>query len=189
MPRSVQVKMPRNLTQLNLGALLLAVLFAAVWSIIAPLAEARSTKLEPALHARAMERAKGLPRLRSLLISIEGELVEERYFNGAHAAQPTNLKSASKSLISILVGIALDRGHLNSVRDRIEKFFPDHLGVADDAAKKAITIEDLLTMRSGLEATSNVNYGRWVQSGNWVRYVLSRPLLDVPGGRMIYSTV
>jgi CubicO group peptidase (beta-lactamase class C family) len=170
------------------AGLLLTVLFTAVWSITAAVAEARSTKLEPALHARAMERAKGLPRLRSLLISIEGELVEERYFNGARAAQPTNLKSASKSLISILVGIALDRGHLNSVRDRIDQFFPEHLGGADDAAKKTITIEDLLTMRSGLEATSNVNYGRWVQSGNWVRYVLSRPLLDVPSGQMSYST-
>jgi CubicO group peptidase (beta-lactamase class C family) len=170
------------------AGLLLSVLLTAVGSMTAAVADARSTKLEPTFHARALERAKELPRLRSLLISIEGELVEERYFNGARAAQPANLKSASKSLISILVGIALDRGHLNSVRDRIEKFFPDHLGVADDAAKKAITIEDLLTMRSGLEATSNVNYGRWVQSGNWVRYVLSRPLLDVPGGQMIYST-
>ena len=41
--------------------------------------------------------------------------------------------------------------------------------------KRAITIEDLLTMRVGLESTSNRNYGAWVQSRNWVRYVLSRP--------------
>jgi CubicO group peptidase (beta-lactamase class C family) len=180
--------MPRNLTQLNLGALLLALLFAAVWSITAPVVEARSTRLEPALHARAIERAKALPRLRSLLISIDAELVEERYFNGARASQPANLKSASKSLLSILVGIALDRGYLSSVRDRMDKFFPEHLEEADDAAKKTITIEQLLTMRSGLETTSNVNYGRWVQSSNWVRHVLSLPLVDVPGGQMIYST-
>jgi CubicO group peptidase (beta-lactamase class C family) len=43
-------------------------------------------------------------------------------------------------------------------------------------------------MRSGLESTSNVNYGRWVQSRNWVAHALSRPLLDQPGGPMIYST-
>ena len=43
-------------------------------------------------------------------------------------------------------------------------------------------------MRSGLETTSNRNYGRWVQSANWVRHVLSRPVVDRPGGRMIYST-
>jgi CubicO group peptidase (beta-lactamase class C family) len=43
-------------------------------------------------------------------------------------------------------------------------------------------------MRSGLETTSNSNYGRWVQSGNWVRHVLERPMVAQPGGRMIYST-
>jgi CubicO group peptidase (beta-lactamase class C family) len=123
-----------------------------------------------------------------LLISIEGELVEERYFNGARPSHTANLKSASKSVLSALVGIAFDRGYLKSVQDSIEKFFPEHLKSADDPKKKTITVEQLLSMRSGLESTSNVNYGRWVQSGNWVRHVLGRPLIDEPGGRMIYST-
>ena len=43
-------------------------------------------------------------------------------------------------------------------------------------------------MQSGLETTSNRNYGRFVQSPNWVRYALSRPLVETPGGRRIYST-
>jgi CubicO group peptidase (beta-lactamase class C family) len=150
--------------------------------------QAESKWLEPALQVPAVERANDLPRLRSLLISIDGELVEERYFNGARRSHTANLKSASKSLLSALVGIAFDRGYLKSVQDSIDKFFPEHLTSADDAKKKTITIEDLLTMRSGLESTSNINYGRWVQSNNWVRHVLARPLLDEPGGRMIYST-
>src|SRR5690606_7686 len=49
-------------------------------------------------------------------------------------------------------------------------------------------IEDLITMRSGLETTSNRNYGAWVLSGNWVRHALRQPMVDRPGGRMIYST-
>jgi CubicO group peptidase (beta-lactamase class C family) len=150
--------------------------------------QAETRRLEPVLHARALARAEELPRLRSLLISVDGELVEERYFNGARPSQTANLKSASKSLLSALVGIALDRGHLKSLEETVGRFFPEHLTGADDAEKKRITIENLLTMRSGLESTSNVNYGRWVQSGNWVRYVLARPLVDEPGGRMIYST-
>jgi CubicO group peptidase (beta-lactamase class C family) len=149
---------------------------------------AESKSLDPTLHARALERATELPRLRSLLISINREMVEERYFNGARPAHTANLKSASKSLLSALVGIAFDRGYLKSVHDTIGKFFPEYLTDTDDAKKKTITIEDLLTMRSGLESTSNVNYGRWVQSANWVRHVLARPLLEEPGGRMIYST-
>ena len=175
------------LVKLRLSGIGLAVFLIAI-APAAIEAQAESTRLEPALRARALKRANDLPRLRSLLISLDGELVEERYFNGARASQAANLKSASKSLLSALVGIAFDRGHLASLQDSIGKFFPEHLTSADDAKKKTITIEHLLTMRSGLEGTSNVNYGRWVQSGNWVRHVLTRPLVDEPGGPMIYST-
>jgi CubicO group peptidase (beta-lactamase class C family) len=145
-------------------------------------------KLQPTLRARALERAQELSRLRSLLVSIDGEIVEERYFNGARATEPANLKSVSKSVVSALVGIAIDRGYLKSLDENLGKFFPEHLAGVDDARKKSIPLEDLLTMRSGLESTSNVNYGRWVQSHHWVRYALSRPIVEEPGGRMIYST-
>ena len=136
--------------------------------------------LEPAL-ARVAE----LPRMRSILVSVDGELLVEQYFHGAAPHRAANLKSASKSIISVLVGIALDQGHLDGVDTTIDRFFPEYL---DDPVKARITVEDLLTMRSGLETTSNRNYGRWVQSGNWVRHVLSRPLVSEPGSRMIYST-
>ena len=43
-------------------------------------------------------------------------------------------------------------------------------------------------MRAGLESTSIYNYGRWVVSDNWIEFALDRPLVDVPGGEMIYST-
>jgi CubicO group peptidase (beta-lactamase class C family) len=150
--------------------------------------QAETSRLQPALHARALARAQELPRLRSLLISVNGELVEERYFNGTRPSQTANLKSASKSLLSALVGIALDRGQLKNLEETVGRFFPEYLSGAADAEKKRITIENLLTMRSGLESTSNVNYGHWVDSRNWVRYVLARPLVDEPGGQMIYST-
>src|SRR5581483_6193535 len=56
------------------------------------------------------------------------------------------------------------------------------------AQKRKITIEDLLTMRSGLQPASGRNYGAWVQSPNWVRYLLQRPLVSTPGEEMQYST-
>ena len=175
-------------TRLTLSCtkIILAVLFAVIAVMAMPTTGSSSTseKAEPSLE----EALSTLPRLRSLLISIDGELVAERYFHGARSSEPVNLKSASKSIISTLIGIGLDRGHLTSIRDPIAKFFPEHLGASVDSAKKRITIEDLLTMRSGLETTSNVNYGKWVTSANWVGHVLTRPLIDEPGGRMIYST-
>jgi CubicO group peptidase (beta-lactamase class C family) len=135
----------------------------------------------------AIGAAAEMPRLNSLLVSWRGNLLIERYYNGARATRPANIKSASKSIISALVGIALERKILNGVRQPIGPFFPE-LAAATEAAKRAITIEDLLTMRAGLEGTSNRNYGAWVQSRNWVRFVLSRPMIEPPGGRMEYST-
>jgi CubicO group peptidase (beta-lactamase class C family) len=167
------------------GAIVTALLLCAV-GLCRPDLSAGSTKID--LDALVAARAKELPRLRSLLISIDGKLVAERYFNGARATLAENLKSASKSVLSALVGIALGRGYLKSVHEPIGRFFPEYLAGAENAKKKSITIENLLTMRSGLDGTSNVNYGRWVQSRNWVGHVLSRPLVDEPGGQMIYST-
>lgn len=134
----------------------------------------------------AFAEATALPRLRSLLISVDGRLAGERYFRGASAARAANIKSASKSVIATLVGIAVDRGLVHDVSDSIARYLPDGLALPPD--RRAITVEDLLTMRSGLETTSNRNYGRWVMSGNWVRFVLQQPMVDSPGGRMIYST-
>src|SRR5687768_14550103 len=130
-----------------------------------------------ALLADAERRAAELPRLRSLLVSIDGRLVTERYFRGATRTRRANIKSASKSIVTMLVGIAIRDGHLRGVDQRIEGFFPDDLKTAVDARKRAITIGHLLSMRSGLESTSFDNYGRWVTSKNWVRFALSRPMV------------
>ena len=134
----------------------------------------------------ALKSAGDMPRLYSLLVSVDGEVRAEGYFNGATATRATNIKSASKSIIATLVGVAIDQGHIASVSESIARFFPDHLRTSPE--KAAITIEDLVTMRAGLESTSSRNYGRWVQSGNWVRHVLERPMVGRPGGQMIYST-
>jgi CubicO group peptidase (beta-lactamase class C family) len=144
----------------------------------------------PALQGgfeNALAVAKDLPRLHSLLVSRRGELVFERYYNGARATRPANIKSASKSLISALVGIAIDRRLVSGVDTPIATYFPE-LKKDRDPAKQRITIEDLLTMRSGLETTSNRNYGAWVQSRNWVQHALSRPMFSEPGTQMEYST-
>jgi len=144
----------------------------------------------PALRddfADALAVAKELPRLHSLLVSRHGDLMLERYYNGTRATRPANIKSASKSLISALVGIAIDRRLISDVDAPIATYFPE-LKKDRDPAKQRIRIEDLLTMRSGLETTSNRNYGAWVQSRNWVQHALNRPLLSEPGTQMDYST-
>jgi CubicO group peptidase (beta-lactamase class C family) len=164
-----------------------AVLFAALLLFPGPAAQAGQRPFPPPALETAAASAADLPRLRSLLVSHKGVIVLERYFNGARAHQPANIKSASKSLISALVGIAVSRGLIKGVDQKIIDFFPE-LAADPEPKKREITIEDLLTMRSGLESTSGRNYGAWVQSPNWVRFVLRRPLVDEPGTRVEYST-
>jgi CubicO group peptidase (beta-lactamase class C family) len=136
----------------------------------------------------AVEAAAKLPRVHSLLVSWRGQLLLERYFNGVKPTRLANLKSASKSVVSALVGIAIDRSLIAGLDTPIASYFPDLLAGEPDARKRKITVEDLLTMRSGLESTSSRNYGAWVQSANWVRYALRQPLLSDPGTTMQYST-
>jgi CubicO group peptidase (beta-lactamase class C family) len=136
----------RTVMKLAFSGLMLEILVAAM-AMTAIEVQAASKELEPILYARVLERANELPRLRSLLISIDGELIEERYFNGVRPWETANLKSASKSLLSALVGVAFDHGYLKSVQVTIDNFFPEYLTGGDDAKKKTITIEDLLTMR------------------------------------------
>lgn len=129
-----------------------------------------------------------LPRLHSLLVQHDGELVFERYYNGAGASRPANMKSASKSVISALVGIAIEEGFIESVDSTLAEFFPEYLEGDDYAGKREITVGNLLTMQSGLETTSNRNYGRWVASRDWVKFAIDQPLVARPGTRMLYST-
>ena len=126
--------------------------------------------------------------INSLLVSQSGELVAEKYYGRMNANRGNNIKSASKSLLSILIGIAIDNRYLEGVHQPIGEFFPEYFKSNPDSLKYNITIEDLLTMRSGLASTSRSNYGRWVSSNNWIYYKLNQPLRGVPGEDRIYST-
>lgn len=132
--------------------------------------------------------AAGLDRLRSLIVAQDGKPVVEEVFDGSGLDTPVNVKSVAKSVISTLIGMAIDRGLLEGVDQPVAELLPDSLPADPDPRLRRVTVEHLLAMRAGLERTSGPNYGRWVASSNWVRFVLSRPFVDEPGGAMLYST-
>ena len=164
---------------------MVARIFVLAWLALTFIAHAAAAQDDR--FAGAVNAAGDLPRLHSLLASWRGEVVLERYFNGARATRAANVKSVSKSIISALVGVAIDRGMVRGPETPIRTYFPE-IAKDKDARKQRITIEDLLTMRSGLESTSNRNYGAWVQSRNWVQHALAKPLFAEPGTQMEYST-
>ena len=131
--------------------------------------------------------AAELPRLHSLVVAQNGKTLVEYFAKGTTVRRVTNVKSVSKSVVSTLVGIAIERRLIPSVRQPIATYFPE-LARDEDPRKRRVTIEDLLTMRSGLITTSFDNYGAWVSSRNWVEYVLRRPMVADPGEDMEYST-
>ena len=135
----------------------------------------------------ARDAAAVLPQLHTLLVSHQGKLVFEYSAPKYGGTRLANIKSASKSIIATLVGIALERKLLPGLDEPIVRWFPE-LRNDPDRRKGTITLEDLLTMRSGLESTSGENYGPWVGSRNWVRYALAQPMVSEPGTSMEYST-
>jgi CubicO group peptidase (beta-lactamase class C family) len=141
----------------------------------------------PRDFSAAAKAAASLQQMHSLLISHQGRLALEYYAQGQSPARLANIKSASKSIISTLVGIAIEQNLIPGLHEPIVRWFPE-LRKDPDPRKQAITIENLLTMRSGLASTSGGDYGPWVTSRNWVRYALDRPMVSDPGTSMEYST-
>ena len=180
---AAQVRSTRTIT-LTVSAIVLSVLNA-----LGPADTSAEETSNPTFQFHdALERAQAMPRLHSLLVNWNNQLVLEHYFNGQDRTRLANVKSVSKSWISALVGIAIGQGYIKGINQPISDYFGDLLSREDDLLKGEITIGNLLTMQSGLETTSNRNYGAWVQSGNWIDYALSQPLELRPGTAMEYST-
>lgn len=140
------------------------------------------------LIEETVERAKDLPNLRSLIVTHNGIVLTEQALGGTRLDRPTNIKSASKTIMSALVGIAIERGVLQGVDQPVASILGQSIPSDADPRVRQITVGHLLSMQAGLERTSGRNYGAWISSGNWVRDALSRPFVDEPGGRMLYST-
>ncbi len=134
----------------------------------------------------ARERARSLDQLHAIVAAVDGDVVLAEAFRGGPLDRPTNVKSVSKTLVATLTGAAIERGDLGGVETRMMDYLDAPAGM--DPRADAVTVGDLLTMRSGFERVSGPNYGAWVQSDDWVSYVLRRPMVAEPGARFGYST-
>lgn len=129
-----------------------------------------------------------LQALKTVIVAQDGAVIAEQGYRGHSPSETTNIKSASKSIVSALVGIAIDRGLLEGPEQKIAPLLKAELPSTTDPRINDITIGNLLSMQAGLGRLSGPNYGRWVSSRNWVRFALAQPFDDEPGGRMLYST-
>ena len=122
------------------------------------------------------------PQLHSLLVVRHGRLVVERYFNQTSEKDAWNVKSASKSMISALVGVALEQGYIRSLDQPAIEFFPEYRAQLNDPRKSRITIRHLLTMSAGLEWSENgpITF-RWLRSRDRVGFTWRSKLVAEPG--------
>ncbi|MGB3553154.1 MAG: serine hydrolase [Jannaschia sp.] len=156
---------------------------AALGITLAALAAPVVLRAQVADNAR--DRAAGLDQLHSLIVLRDGEEVLAEAFGGSGLDRVANVKSVSKTLLSLLVGIAIGRGIVPGTDAPLLPLLGR--GPLGDARDR-ITVGDLLSLRGGLASTSGPNYGAWVSSRDWVDYVLQQPLEAEPGARFIYST-
>jgi CubicO group peptidase (beta-lactamase class C family) len=151
-------------------------------------AVAATPAFESALLDRATRRATGLERLHALIVARHGRIVFAEAFRGPPLDRAVNVKSVSKTLVTSLAGAAIDRGLLAGVDQRLGSLLGGLIPADADPRVRDLTVAHLLTMQAGLERTSGPNYGRWVESANWLEFALARPFVAEPGGGMLYST-
>jgi CubicO group peptidase (beta-lactamase class C family) len=128
--------------------------------------------------------------LKGIVIVRDGQLVSEHYFNGDAVDTLHDIRSATKSITSLLMGIAVQKALVHNVDDSIALYLP---GLPRDGKEK-ITIKDLLTMRSGLDAydddpSSPGNENRLDTSSDWIRTVYSVPMKLTPGAKYVYCSL
>jgi CubicO group peptidase (beta-lactamase class C family) len=127
----------------------------------------------------------------SILIIRNGNIVFDAYFWPFAKSQKHIIHSCTKSIMSALIGIAIEKDYIQNVDQPITNFFPDKTVADFDDLKKSITLENLLTMSSGLKCRDSYLY-RWAglfemrYSPDWAQYVLNLPMADSPGEKFEY---
>lgn len=144
--------------------------------------------LAHALPSQVLDEAAAHPQLRAISIWSGGTEIAARGYGKFTPDDPVNIKSASKSIVSALTGIAIAKGVLTGVDQSIAEILSDDLPQSQDPRLARLTIGNLLSMQAGLERQSGANYGQWVASANWVKSALGAPFVADPGGPMLYST-
>ena len=150
---------------------------------------------EPILDMIQKTVAGHFPDVHSILIYKHDKLVLEEYFYGYDRNTPHQLRSATKSFIGGLVGIASDQGFIKSAKEKILPYFSSRYSEIDnlDGRKKQQTIEHFLTYRHGLDcedgnSESEGNETSMMQSQDWVKNTLDLPMVDEPGKTSSYCT-
>ncbi|WP_420630272.1 serine hydrolase domain-containing protein [Candidatus Leptofilum sp.] len=131
----------------------------------------------------------------SISIIRNGYLVADFYFNPLFPKDTAHvIHSCTKSIMSALIGIAIEQGHIASVDVPMMEFFKDKQHAIKDERMAAITLRDLLSMKTGIRSRDSYLY-QWeglfemTATDDWIAHILSLPIDAQPGTRFDYSNL
>ena len=130
--------------------------------------------------------------IHALVIIKDDKLIFENYYLDQQREDLNNIDNATNILASIAIGMAIDDGYLISIETPIADLLPEYENeLSNDSLKKTITIRQLLTHRSGLswdEIVSENDLEEMMNSNDWVKNLLKKPLDAIPGGRYNFNS-
>lgn len=129
--------------------------------------------------------------IHSLMIIRNGYIVTDAYFYPFSEGSIHDTASVTKSFTSTLTGIAISERHIPGVEEPVLGFFPERTVENVDVRKEAMTLEDLLTMRSGFECVNDpfeATLSQMRESPDWVQFTLDLPMSEEPGIRFVYCS-
>ena len=130
-----------------------------------------------------------LPDAFSLLVVKNGYLVFEKYYSWGSPEKIAVVHSVTKSVTSALIGIALDKGYLDSVDQKIVDFFPEYVTDDLDPRIKEIRLKHILTMSAGFRWNDRGPVMRdWYTSADWAKFTIQLPFVTNPGDKFNYNS-
>ncbi|HET7002941.1 MAG TPA: serine hydrolase, partial [Puia sp.] len=124
--------------------------------------------------------------LYAIVVSKNHSLIYENYFNQHSATELFNDQSLTKGIMSILIGIAIDKGFISSLDEKIIRFFPD-LKQDTDQRKQSITIRQIMNQASGLYHEDLARLDKYLALSNPSAFTIQQTLNADPGTTFHYS--
>jgi CubicO group peptidase (beta-lactamase class C family) len=155
-----------------------------------------STPEEQGMDSAALARLVDVGKMRkrdSLLLVRHGRIVLDVYYDPFPADFPHVFHSATKSITGTLIGIAVNDGLLDGLDRPVLDVFRDRTIENVDARKKAMTVQHLLDMTSGIQWQEPLSgpftsFFEMIRSPDWIQFVLDRPMANAPGETFNYNT-
>lgn len=131
---------------------------------------------------------------RGMVVIKDHQIVMEWYYNSTQRNTISDIRSAGKSITSILLGVAIEEGLVQDLDQDVYSFFSKEKYPSLHEDYKKVKIRHLLDMASGLDADSDDydspgNAGMWIGKNDWVDYMLSVPLANEPGSKWVYADI